>query len=60
MVKENVGDKRQSLPMDTNPSAEQQASNQPLLSRAKLRSRQKLSKTSTLETLQQLREEARY
>jgi hypothetical protein len=32
----------------------------PLPSRAELRSHQKLSKTSTLETLKQLREEARY
>ncbi|MGD1940700.1 MAG: hypothetical protein ACFB0G_05270 [Leptolyngbyaceae cyanobacterium] len=36
------------------------APGQPLPSRAELRSHQKLSKTSTLETLKQLREEARY
>jgi hypothetical protein len=60
MVRENVSDKRQSLPMDTNLSSKQKAPNQPLPSRAGLRSRQKLSKTSILETLQQLREEARY
>lgn len=38
----------------------QPALGQPLPSRAELRSHQKLSKTSTLETLKQLREEARY
>ncbi|WP_204137308.1 hypothetical protein [Halomicronema sp. CCY15110] len=38
----------------------QPAAGQPLPSRAELRSHQKLSKTSTLETLKQLREEARY
>ena len=37
-----------------------QSSGRPLPSRAELRSHQKLSKTSTLETLKQLREEARY
>ena len=38
----------------------QPSQGQPLPSRAKLRTHQKLSKTSTLETLEQLREEARY
>ena len=38
----------------------QPALGQPLPSRTELRSHQKLSKTSTLDTLKQLREEARY